>query len=128
MVSATSTGCPPWNSEFIGRPHLAVANGIASVIFGLDEPRCRVDGDVLLASTGLSACGSPIMPALVGVVRLAAVARDAGHRRQADDAATVADHTVADEALGEALRRSRLTAITASHLASSMLARAACRG
>ena len=65
MVSATSTGSPPWASEFMRRPASRVPIGIAAVISVSMKP-----GATALivcpfsASTGASVSTVPITPAL----------------------------------------------------------------
>src|SRR5690606_21910360 len=72
---------------------------------GLDESRRdRVDGDVLVVDTG----GEILDPADDAglrrtVVRLAVVARDAGDRRDADDAAALVDEALLEQVVGDAL-------------------------
>ena len=65
MVSATSTGCPPWASEFIRRPASRVPTGIAAVIFVSMKPGATALIVCLFsASTGASVSTVPITPAL----------------------------------------------------------------
>ena len=66
MVSATSTGWPPWYSEFSRRPTSRVANGIASVIFVSMKPGATALMVMPFSpSFGASASVRPIMPAFV---------------------------------------------------------------
>ena len=66
MVSATSTGLPPWYSELSRRPTSRVASGIAAVIAVSMNPGATALIVIpFSASEGASAWVMPIIPALV---------------------------------------------------------------
>ena len=90
-VSATSTGRPPWASEFIRRPASRMASGIAAVMRVSMKPGATA---LIVACAGSS--GASVLDhadhARLGrrVVRLAAVAGDPADRGDAHDPAAVA--------------------------------------
>ncbi len=65
IVSATSTGSPPWARLFIRRPASRVAIGIAAVIWVSMKPGATaLIVTPRLAELGAQACTIPITPAL----------------------------------------------------------------
>jgi hypothetical protein len=65
MVSATSTGSPPWAIELIRRPTSRVASGIFPVISVSMKPGATALTVMPRAATsGVRACTRPMTPAL----------------------------------------------------------------
>jgi hypothetical protein len=63
IVSATSTGRPPWLSEFIRRPTSRVANGTAAVILVSMKPGATALTVMPFFSSSFNESTRPITPA-----------------------------------------------------------------